>query len=145
MMEKRKCLKYVKAIPGAFTPTKGSPRAAGFDLRSVYSITVPARDKALINTGLKFELPSGCYGRIAPRSGLASKNGINVGAGVIDQDYRGIVMVLLFNHSNEDFQVNVGDRIAQLICERIHYPELVEEKELTHTERNTNGFGSTGR
>ncbi|XP_030767165.1 deoxyuridine 5'-triphosphate nucleotidohydrolase-like [Sitophilus oryzae] len=112
---------------------------------SVYSITVPARDKALINTGLKFELPSGCYGRIAPRSGLASKNGINVGAGIIDQDYRGIVMVLLFNHSSEDFQVNVGDRIAQLICEHIHYPELVEEKELTHTERNTNGFGSTGR
>lgn len=83
MMEKRKCLKYVKAIPGAFTPTKGSPRAAEFDLRSVYSITVPARDKALINTGLKFELPSGCYGRIAPRSGLASKNGINVGGRIL--------------------------------------------------------------
>ena len=74
--------------------------------------SVPARGKALIRTGLAFSIPEGSYGRIAPRSGLAAKNFIDVGAGVIDSDYRGEVRVLLFNHSTEDFKVTEGDRIA---------------------------------
>jgi len=90
------------------------------------------------------QIPEGCYGRIAPRSGLASKNFIDVGAGVIDCDYRGNVGVLLFNFSEEQFIVNKGDRIAQLICEKIEYPELEQVDELDITERNTAGFGSTG-
>jgi deoxyuridine 5''-triphosphate nucleotidohydrolase (dut) len=89
-------------------------------------------------------LVSGCYGRIAPRSGLAWKNHIDVGAGVIDEDYRGNVGVVLFNHSDQDFKVNKGDRIAQLICQRIEYPVLQEVTNLNNTERGAGGFGSTG-
>jgi dUTP pyrophosphatase len=79
---------------------------------------VPKRGQALISTGLAFAIPTGNYGRVAPRSGLAVKNSINVGAGVIDSDYRGEVKVLLFNHGDADFEISEGDRIAQLIIEK---------------------------
>jgi len=80
----------------------------------------------------------------APRSGLAAKHFIDVGAGVIDQDYRGNVGVVLFNFGEEDFKVNKGDRIAQLILERIYIPELEELQNLDNTARGSGGFGSTG-
>ncbi len=83
-------------------------------------------------------------GRIAPRSGLASKNFIDTGAGVIDADYRGQVKVLLFNHSDADFPINEGDRIAQLVLERIYTPDVVEVQELEESTRGAGGFGSTG-
>lgn len=86
----------------------------------------------------------GCYGRIAPRSGLAWKNHIDVGAGVIDEDYRGNIGVVLFNHSDQEFKVTKGDRIAQLICQRIDYPVLQEVTNLDNTSRGAGGFGSTG-
>lgn len=98
-----------------------------------------------MKTDLQVMIPEGCYGRIAPRSGLAVKNFIDVGAGVVDSDYRGNVGVILFNFSDVDFQVKRGDRVAQLICEKIEFPELVEEKEnLSETARGNGGFGSTG-
>ena len=81
---------------------------------------------------------------VAPRSGLAWKYSIDVGAGVIDADYRGPVGVILFNHSDVDFEVKVGDRIAQLIIEKIITPEVVEVEDLDSTERGVGGFGSTG-
>ncbi|KAF7283978.1 hypothetical protein GWI33_022796 [Rhynchophorus ferrugineus] len=137
-------IKYTKIHPDAFPPTKGSIKAAGYDLKSAEDVTVLARGKALIDTGIKIELPEGCYGRIAPRSGLAVKNFIDVGAGVVDEDYRGVIKVVLFNHSDLDFEVKKGDRIAQLICERIFYPDLVEVEELSDTNRGEGGFGSTG-
>lgn len=83
-------------------------------------------------------------GRIAPRSGLAAKHFIDTGAGVIDADYRGQVKVLLFNHSDGDFQVAEGDRVAQLILERIYTPEVLEVDELEESVRGAGGFGSTG-
>ncbi len=83
-------------------------------------------------------------GRIAPRSGLAAKNFIDTGAGVIDADYRGPVKVLLFNHGESDFEVKEGDRIAQLVIERIYTPEVVEVEELEESVRGAGGFGSTG-
>ncbi|RZC42099.1 deoxyuridine 5'-triphosphate nucleotidohydrolase [Asbolus verrucosus] len=137
-------MKYTKVIPEAFPPTRGSRKAAGYDLKSAFDCTVPARGKALVDTGLKIELPEGCYGRIAPRSGLAVKNFIDVGAGVVDEDYRGVIKVVLFNHSDSPFEIKSGDRIAQFICERIYYPDLEEVKDLTETERGEGGFGSTG-
>ena len=88
-----------------------------------------------------------CYltdGRIAPRSGLAAKNFIDTGAGVIDADYRGQVKVLLFNHSDVDFTVKEHDRVAQLILERIYTPEVMEVQELEESGRGEGGFGSTG-
>lgn len=83
-------------------------------------------------------------GRIAPRSGLASKHFIDTGAGVIDADYRGQVKILLFNHSETDFDVNEGDRVAQLVLERIYTPDVVEVAELEDSVRGAGGFGSTG-
>lgn len=83
-------------------------------------------------------------GRIAPRSGLASKHFIDTGAGVIDADYRGQVKVLLFNHSEKDFEIKEGDRVAQLVLERIYTPDVVEVQELEESVRGAGGFGSTG-
>lgn len=83
-------------------------------------------------------------GPAAPRSGLAWKHSIDVGAGVIDADYRGSVGVILFNHSDVDFKVEPGDRIAQLIIERVMMPEVVEVLDLDSTARGDGGFGSTG-
>lgn len=84
-------------------PKKGSAQAAGYDLHAYKAVTVPAGGKALVSTALSMAIPEGNYGRIAPRSGLAAKHMIDVGAGVIDSDYRGEVKVLLFNLGKEDF------------------------------------------
>ena len=83
-------------------------------------------------------------GRIAPRSGLAVKHFIDTGAGVIDSDYRGQVKVLLFNHSEVDFEIKEGDRIAQLVLERIYTPEILVVDKLEESVRGAGGFGSTG-
>ncbi|KAJ7873269.1 dUTP pyrophosphatase [Mycena olivaceomarginata] len=104
--------------------------------------TIPAHGKALVDTQISIAVPAGTYGRVAPRSGLASKFMIDTGAGVIDADYRGVVFVLLFNHSDKDFEVNEGDRVAQLIIERIYTPDVLED--LDETLRGAGGFGSTG-
>ena len=98
----------------------------------------------MVKTGISVAIPEGCYGRIAPRSGLAVKRFIDVGAGVIDADYRGGIGVVLFNHSGEDFVVKPGDRIAQLLLEKIETPTVKEAEELPDTKRGTDGFGSTG-
>ena len=101
-----------KLDPKATLPSLGSVNAAGYDLNALVATTVPARGKVLVSTGLAFAIPVGNYGRIAPRSGLAAKHSIDVGAGVIDADYRGEVKVLLFNFSDKDFSIVPGDRIA---------------------------------
>uniref|UniRef100_A0A3Q1MT44 Deoxyuridine 5'-triphosphate nucleotidohydrolase n=2 Tax=Bos TaxID=9903 RepID=A0A3Q1MT44_BOVIN len=137
-------LRFARLSEHATAPTKGSARAAGYDLYSAYDYTVPPMEKVLVKTDIQIALPSGCYGRVAPRSGLAAKHFIDVGAGVIDEDYRGNVGVVLFNFGKEKFEVKKGDRIAQLICERIFYPEIEEVQVLDDTERGSGGFGSTG-
>nr|XP_034307609.1 deoxyuridine 5'-triphosphate nucleotidohydrolase [Crassostrea gigas] len=100
--------------------------SAGFDLKSADDYTNPARGKHVVDTDIQIAVPSGCYGRIAPRSGLAVNHFIDIGAGVIDPDYRGNVGVVMFNFGADDFKVKKGDRIAQLICEKIHFPKLQE-------------------
>ena len=100
--------------------------------------------QALIPTNLAIKVPVDCYGRVAPRSGLAWKHSIDVLAGVIDADYRGDVGVILFNHGDKDFPVAVGDRVAQLILERIARLPVVEVADLDATDRGAGGFGSTG-
>ena len=140
--------KVFKNHPNAVVPARADPGAAGYDLTSVEDVMLPPGTFKIIDTGLVFEFPNDCYGRVAPRSGLAAKNGIDVLAGVVDSTYRGNVKVILVNHSNFTFNINSGDRIAQLIFERIYTPQLVEvEKieELLNTERGTGGFGSTGK
>jgi len=99
----------------------------------------------LIPTDISIGIPSGCYGRVAPRSGLALKFFLDTGAGVIDEDYRGSLGVVMFNFSKTDYEVRAEDRIAQLILERIYTPEIVEVENLEDTDRGTGGFGSTGK
>ena len=97
-----------------------------------------------MKTRISIQFPIGLYARIAPRSGLALKKFINVGAGVVDADYRGEVGVVLFNHGDQDFEVKMGDRIAQLILEKISTPAVEEVSGLDDTVRGSGGFGSTG-
>ncbi|PSS31348.1 Deoxyuridine 5'-triphosphate nucleotidohydrolase [Actinidia chinensis var. chinensis] len=137
-------LKVKKLSEKAVLPSRASPLSAGYDLSSAKEIKVLARGKALVPTDLSIAIPEGTYARIAPRSGLAWKHSIDVGAGVIDADYRGPVGVILFNHSDTDFEVKVGDRIAQLIIEVIMIPDVAEVDDLDSTARGSGGFGSTG-
>jgi len=133
-----------KLVVNARTPTRGSKFSAGYDLYSAENITVKAKNRSLVSIGLAIKVPEGYYGRIASRSGLAVKYGIDVGAGVIDSDYTGPVKVLLFNHGDEDFVVSEGDRVAQLIIEKIGHLNINVVNELTETIRGSGGFGSTG-
>eukprot|EP01035_Chromulina_nebulosa_P018033 gene18033-23675_t len=137
-------MKVKKLTEFAIMPIRGSKFAAGFDLSSAYKTIVPARGKAIVKTDIAIAIPEGTYARIAPRSGLAAKNFIDVGAGVVDYDYRGNVGVILFNHGEDDFVINPGDRIAQLILEKISMASAIEVNELEDTERGEGGFGSTG-
>ena len=125
-------------------PVRGSMGAAGYDLAAAQAAVVPAHGKCLVKTGLAMALPPGCYGRVAPRSGLALREFIDIGAGVIDSDYRGELGVILFNFSDKDFEVNMGDRIAQLIFEKIKTPIIKELDSIEGTDRGTEGYGSTG-
>ncbi|KAI1904068.1 hypothetical protein AGOR_G00001870 [Albula goreensis] len=138
-------LKFAKLSENATVPTKGSVRAAGYDLYSAYDYSIAPLDKVIVKTDIQIAVPAGCYGRVAPRSGLAAKHFIDVGAGVVDEDYRGNVGVVLFNFSKDTFEVKKGDRVAQLICEKICYPELEQLDTLDETVRGDGGFGSTGR
>ncbi|XP_035252639.1 deoxyuridine 5'-triphosphate nucleotidohydrolase-like [Anguilla rostrata] len=137
-------LKFAKLSENATVPTRGSAKAAGYDLYSAYDYSIAPLDKTIVKTDIQIAVPPGCYGRVAPRSGLAAKHFIDVGAGVVDEDYRGNVGVVLFNFSKETFEVKKGDRVAQLICEKICYPELEQHDTLDVTARGAGGFGSTG-
>eukprot|EP00741_Cyanophora_paradoxa_P005917 tig00000949_g5735.t1 len=137
-------LRVKKLSENATIPVRGSKLAAGYDLSSAYECVVPAHGKLIVLTDIAIAVPEGHYGRVAPRSGLAAKHFIDTGAGVIDADYRGNVGVVLFNHSDKPFEVKKGDRVAQLILERISTPDVVEVDDLDSTERGAGGYGSTG-
>jgi len=141
-------LQFAKLHESATVPAKGSAMSAGYDLSSAQKVVIEPRCRMLVKTGIAISVPPGCYGRIAPRSGLALKSGIDVLAGVIDADYRGDVGVILVNLGTTAFQINVGDRIAQLILERIEMNASVQEMptvtDLGISERGNAGFGSTG-
>jgi dUTP pyrophosphatase len=133
--------------PNAKIPERATEGSAGLDLCAAEEIVIPEGQWKAVETGIVLQFPPTVYGRVAPRSGLAFKYGIQVGAGVIDSDYTGSIKVILFNHGKEPFQVSVGDRIAQLIFERIETPmlKLVPFEALNNTARGAGGFGSTGR
>ncbi|CDK24355.1 unnamed protein product [Kuraishia capsulata CBS 1993] len=139
-------LKVLLRSSSAKLPTRGSSLAAGYDLYASAPAVIPGNGRGLVSTDVTLVIPEGTYGRVAPRSGLAVKHGISTGAGVIDADYRGEVRVLLFNHDAADFKVEAGDRIAQLILEKIVNAPVLEitQEELDVTDRGEGGFGSTG-
>lgn len=137
-------LRFRRLSLAALPPIRASPGAAGYDLCSAVNHAVPPHSRSVIPTDLSFQFPPGCYGRLAPRSGLAAKFFIDVGAGVIDPDFRGNVSVVIFNFSDHCFNISRGDRICQLIVERHCTPDLEETDDLTDTQRGAGGFGSTG-
>jgi len=137
-------LKVKKLSPNGRVPERASKGAAGYDIFSAVDSQIPARSKALVPTDIAISIPNGLYGRIAPRSGLAVKHSIDVGAGVIDSDYRGNIGIVLFNHSDSNFEIKKGDRIAQMILEPIAILPVIESEDLDDTARGSGGFGSTG-
>ena len=137
-------LKVQKLSKNVALPKRSTDGAAGYDLCAAQDCTIPAGGKGLVKTGLSISFPTGLYARIAPRSGFALKRFIDVGAGVVDANYRGEVGVVLFNHGDQDFEVKMGDRIAQLILEKIDTPPVQEVQDLDNTVRGSGGFSSTG-
>ena len=130
-------------------PAYATKASAGMDLRANLNspIVLKSLERTLVPTGLFIDLPVGSEAQIRPRSGLAFKNGVSVlnSPGTIDADYRGEVKVILVNLSKEDFRINDGERIAQMVIAKHEQAEWVEVKELIDTERGAGGFGSTGK
>ena len=128
----------------ALIPTRASPGSVGYDLYSIEDMHILPYQRGIVCTGIAATIPMGVYGRIAPRSGLAVKHGVQTGAGVVDPDYTGELKVILFNHGSEKFEIKKGDRIAQLILEKCETPLIDEVEEIKDTQRGTRGFGSSG-
>ena len=134
------------AEPG-FEPTYSHPGDAGADLRSNEECVLMSGERLTVSTGVRLALPDGFVGLIHPRSGLASKHGITVlnSPGTIDAGYRGEISVTLLNTSKEDFEIHVGDRIAQLLLQRVERANFTNVSVLPQTHRGDAGFGSSGR
>lgn len=131
-------------------PAYETPSSAGVDLRAYLpegSLSIKPMQRALVPTGLFMEIPEGYEGQVRPRSGLAIKSGITVlnSPGTIDADYRGEIKVILINLSNDDFVINNGDRIAQMVFAACEQAEFLTVETLTETERGEGGFGHTGK
>ena len=152
-------IKFQKISDFAVCPSKNTSTDAGYDLYSTDSCSINPLERKLISTGIKIQIPEGYYGRVAPRSGLAVKKGLDVMAGVIDSGYRGELKVLLVNITPylpsktpyENFfgkfgkiDIKQGDRIAQIIIEKCYSAQWQEVQELEDSERNEGGFGSSG-
>jgi len=131
--------------PTPMWPKYETPQSAGADVRSKISTVVPAHGRVLVPTGMFVAIPEGYEIQVRPRSGLALKKGITVlnTPGTIDADYRKEIGVILFNTSDEDFPIEMGDRIAQIVLNKVEQINWVEVDELDETAR-TNGFGHTG-
>lgn len=138
-------LRVLRLRPTAHLPARATPYAAGYDLKAEVGVEIPPGGRVLVPTGLAIAVPPGTYGRIAPRSGLAWKHGLDVGAGVIDADYRGELKVLLFNLGLRSASLAAGERVAQLVLERVATPPVLEVSALEETARGAGGFGSTGK
>jgi len=139
-------VKIKKLNEKAVAPKYASENAAGVDLHSINSMTIEPGTCKLVPTGLAMAIPNGWFGAIHPRSGLAVKQGLRLanGCGIIDADYRGEILVALYNDSQELRIIEPGERIAQMIimpCPKVNY---IEVDELDETERGSGGFGSTG-
>ena len=119
---------------------------AGLDLLAAESVTLPPGGRLAVRTGIAVAIPAGFAGFVLPRSGLARRSGLTIlnAPGLIDAGYRGEVQVLLVNHGTDEVTVPRGDRIAQLVVQRVEHVELAEVEELPASERGTGGFGSTG-
>jgi dUTP pyrophosphatase len=141
-------LRFRRLVPGAMPPTRAHDGDAGYDLHAAEPLTLAPGERAVVGTGIAVAIPDGHAGLVVPRSGLAFKHGIALvnAPGLIDAGYRGELRVLLLNTDRAaPFDVEPGDRIAQLVVVKVESPELEELEELEETARGSGGFGSTGR
>ena len=137
-------LRFQQLDSRAVLPLRGSEFAAGLDVCSIEDLVIEPHRRATARTGLAVAIPHGFYGRVAPRSGLAVKQGLDVLAGVIDSDYRGELCCVLYNTSDTSITLPAGSKICQLIVEKIITPKAVWVNDLDETARGAGGFGSTG-
>ncbi|MCB9358323.1 dUTP diphosphatase [Candidatus Woesearchaeota archaeon] len=139
-------VKITKIKDNATIPAYAKPGDAGVDLCSTESYTIKPGERELISTGIKIALPDGYEAQVRPRSGLAIKNGISIvnTPGTIDSGYRGEIGVILINHGKEDFVIEPGMRIAQMIINKFEHVSFKEVEELDETERGEGGFGHSG-
>ena len=136
---------YIKKLEESATiPTRATDSDAGYDLYSINDGIVPAGGRKVVGTGIAIAIPPPYYGRVAPRSGLAVKKGIDVLAGVIDSGYRNEIGVVLINLGGASVTLPAGTRIAQIIIEKCHEVEWNDVEELAASNRGQGGFGSTG-
>ena len=137
-------LRFKQLDDRAILPMRGSDFAAGLDICSIEHLNIESHQRATARTGLAVAIPPGFYGRVAPRSGLAVKQGLDVLAGVIDSDYRGELCCVLYNTSDTNITLPAGTKICQLIIEKIITPKAAWVNDLDETARGAGGFGSTG-
>lgn len=126
-------------------PTRNTPTDAGLDLYSSETVLIRGGEWKAISAGISISIPDGFYARIAPRSGLAYKHGLDVFAGVVDSGYRGEIKVILYNAGKKDYLINIGDKIAQLIIEQCCIWDIKIVNDLKNSERGEKGFGSSGK
>ncbi len=127
----------------ATIPTQATEGDAGYDLYSLEEVTLAPMTRTVVKTGISIAIPVGFYGRVAPRSGLAVKKGLDVLAGVVDAGYRGDVGVVLINLSSENVTLKKQSKVAQLIIEKCHDVEWIETDDLSDSERGEGGYGSS--
>ena len=128
----------------AIIPRRATDGSAGYDLFCIESFIILPGDIACVSTGISVRVPSGTYGRIAPRSGITVKHNLHVGAGVIDPDYTREIKVVLCNNGKNIVKFNAFEKIAQLILEKFKIAEIKEVLDFHETSRGSGGFGSTG-
>jgi len=143
-------ISFKRLTTDSIVPTVSTRGSAGMDISSRVSAVIPVKEWITVPTGIAIEIPRNCYARIAPRSGLAFQYGLMINAGVIDSDYRGEIKVIIYNPGTTAYRISAGDKIAQLIFERIYAPadlmiRVVNSEDLTSSERGDQGFGSTER
>jgi len=137
-------LKVKKLTENAQLPTKHNPYDAAFDLYAVNDILIPAGSTETVHTGISIEIPKGYFGKIESRSSLA-KRSIFCTAGVIDSGYRGEVMIVMNNVSQENYHIKQGDRVAQMIIHKVENFEIVASERLDENLDRGGGFGSSGK
>ena len=140
----RSDVKVKRLNESATVPTKANNLDAGWDLYSGENLLIEPNSRKLVKTGISFDIPERYVGLIWPRSGMAVKYGIDVFAGVIDAGYRGEVGICLFNSSDKDFYIKTGERIAQVLFQKVSQHKLIEVSDLSHSDRGQKGFGSSG-
>lgn len=138
-------VKVKKLSANATIPTKAHSLDAGFDLYASRTVTIPAHDRALIPTDIAMEIPEGYYGMVVGRSGNTIRRGLVGTTGVVDAGYRGGIGIIGFNLTDSDITIYQGERAGQIILTPILVCDLQETEEMSEAERNSDGFGSTGK